>query len=88
VKLRIDGSEVKTTVGETTFVPAGTKWSLEAESMYARAYVFANGGGIGEVLTDVGSRYKASAVPQLGEAVAWDESRLKGLEAELKFLVV
>jgi mannose-6-phosphate isomerase-like protein (cupin superfamily) len=34
VKLVIDGSEVKTTVGETTFVPAGTKWTLEAESVY------------------------------------------------------
>jgi hypothetical protein len=88
VKLVIDGSEVKTTAGETSFVPAGTKWRLEAESVYARAYVFANGGGIGEILTEVGSGYEASAVPHLGEGVAWDESKLKGLETELKFAVV
>jgi hypothetical protein len=88
VKLVIDGSEVKTTAGETSFVPAGTRWRLEAESVYARAYVFANGGGIGEILTEVGSGYEASAVPQLGEAMAWDESKLKGLEIELKFAVV
>lgn len=88
VKLVIDGSEVKTTAGETSFVPAETKWRLEAESVYARAYVFANGGGIGEILTGVGSEYQASGVPQLGEAVAWDEGKLKGLETELKFAIV
>lgn len=83
VKLNIDGSEVRTTVGETTFVPAGTKWSFEAGSVYARAYVFANGGGIGEVLTSVGSKYEFAGVP--AEVENWDESELKSLEAELKF---
>jgi hypothetical protein len=86
VKLIIDGSEVKTTVGETTFIPAGIKWSFEAESTYARAYVFANGGGIGEILQSVGSRYEFPTVP--ADAVAWDESKLKALESELKFAVV
>ncbi|CZR58096.1 related to dioxygenase [Phialocephala subalpina] len=86
VKLGIDGSEVNTTVGETTFVPAGTKWTFEAGSTYARAYVFANGGGIGEILTSVGSKYDFAAVP--AEVESWDESGLKGLEAELKFAVV
>jgi hypothetical protein len=83
VKLVIDGSEVKTTVGETTFVPAGTKWSFEAESTYARVYVFANGGGIGEVLQSVGSRYDFPTVP--ADAMTWDESKLKVLESELMF---
>lgn len=86
VKLVIDGSEVNTTVGETTFVPAGTKWSFEAGSVYARAYVFANGGGIGEILTSVGSKYDLAAVP--AEAESWDESKLKSLEGELKFVVL
>jgi mannose-6-phosphate isomerase-like protein (cupin superfamily) len=86
VKLIIDGSEVKTTVGETTFVPAGTKWSFEAESVYARAYVFANGGGIGEILQSLGSKYEFPSVP--ADAAAWDESKLKTLETELKFAVI
>jgi mannose-6-phosphate isomerase-like protein (cupin superfamily) len=85
VKLVIDGSEVKTTVGETTFVPAGTSWSFEAESTFARAYIFANGGGIGEILTNVGEKYGFPAVP--AEAAAWDEAKIKGLEAELGFTV-
>ena len=88
VKLVIDGSVVKTSVGETTFVPAGTKWSFEAESVYARAYVFANGGGIGEVLTTLGSKYESAAVPQVGEVAAWEENKLNGLEKELNFTVV
>jgi hypothetical protein len=86
VKRVIDGSEVKTTVGETTFVPAGTKWTLEAESVYARAYVFANGGGIGEILQNVGSKYEFPLVPT--DVVAWDENKLKTLESELKFAVI
>lgn len=86
MKLTIDGSEVNTTVGETTFVPAGTSWSFEAESTYARVYVFANGGGVGEILTSVGEKYVFPAVP--AEAGSWDESKLKSLEAELSFVVV
>jgi hypothetical protein len=86
--LVINGSEVKTSVGETTFVPAWTKWSFESESVYVRAYVFANGGGVGEVLTSLGSKYKSAAVPQVSEAEAWQESKLKGLEAELNFTAI
>lgn len=86
MKLTIDGSEAKTTVGETTFVPAGTSWSFEAESVYARVYVFANGGGVGEILTSVGEKYEFTSVP--AEAGSWDESKLKSLEAELSFVVV
>lgn len=88
VKLVIDGSEVKTSVFETTFVPAGTKWSFEAESPYARAYVFANGGGIGEILSTLGTKYESLAVPQVGEVAPWEESKLKELEKELDFTVI
>lgn len=86
VKIVIDGSEVVTTVGETTFVPAGTSWSVNAESVYARVYVFANGGGVGEILTSLGERYEFSAVPS--EAGSWEEGKLKGLEDSLGFVVV
>jgi mannose-6-phosphate isomerase-like protein (cupin superfamily) len=86
LKLSIDGSEVKTTAGETTFVPAGTKWSFDAESVFARAYVFANGGGVGEVLGSAGKKYEFPGVPN--EAESWDECKLKGLESELGFALV
>ena len=84
IRLIVDGAEVKTTVGETAFIPAGTKWSFDVDSVYARAYVFANGGGIGEILTSVGMKYESIIVPN--EASPWEESKLKALEAELKFV--
>ncbi|KAL3428227.1 cupin domain-containing protein [Phlyctema vagabunda] len=90
LELTVDGSTVKTTANETTFVPAGAKWSLGVESSWARAYIFANGGGVGEVFTTLGSRYELPAVPQLqpGESEAMDPARLKGLADELKFTVI
>jgi len=43
IKLIIDGNEVRATVGETTFVPAGTIWSFDADSVYAEVYMLAAG---------------------------------------------
>jgi mannose-6-phosphate isomerase-like protein (cupin superfamily) len=86
MKLTIDGSEASTTVGETTFVPAGTSWTIEAASLYARVYVFANGGGLGEILTRVGTKYEAPSVPS--EVASWEEGAVAGLEAELGFSVL
>lgn len=83
MKVLIDGNEALAKAGETTFVPAGSSFTVEAESKYSRAYVFANGGGIGEILTSVGEKYELSAVP--GEAAAWDQSKVKNLETELSF---
>jgi len=87
LKFLINGTEVVAMAGETAFVPAGTIWSVEATSIYAKAYVFANGGGYGESLASVGTVYEFAALPQVGEIAAWDESKLKGLEAELRFTV-
>ncbi|KAI6715129.1 hypothetical protein JHW43_002366 [Diplocarpon mali] len=71
--------------GETVFVPAGTPFKIAAATRFARAYVFANGGGLGEVLCRVGREYEAPGVPD--ESVGWDEGGLKGLEGELGFVV-
>ncbi|KAF4636306.1 hypothetical protein G7Y89_g1790 [Cudoniella acicularis] len=64
----------------------GTKWSFGAKSAYARAYVFANGGGLGEVLTKVGVKYEEVVVPN--EVGNWGESKVQTLAEELKFTVV
>lgn len=81
LKLTIDGAEVKTTTGATLFVPAGTKWTFDVDTSYAKAYVFANGGGIGEIMTSVGTKYESPIVP--AEATTWDQSKLKTIEADL-----
>lgn len=82
LKLTIGGEEVIAPAGETTFVPAGTKFKVGFETVYARAYVFANGGGIGELLNGLGSVYESVAVPNEVEG-SWDEGKLKELEAKI-----
>jgi len=84
-RLKIDGAEVQTTAGETTFIPAGVKWQLEVGSSYAKAYVFANGGGIGEILTSVGEKYLDAGIPS--KVQSSNAGDVKNLEAELGFIV-
>ena len=86
LKLEVDGKSEMATAGETVFVPAGLSWSVNVESKYARWYVFANGGGVGEVLTSVGSVYELPGVPD--EALEFDVGKAKGLEGELGFAIV
>jgi mannose-6-phosphate isomerase-like protein (cupin superfamily) len=81
LKLVIDGKDTLVTAGETVFIPAGTAFSVEAETSYVKAYVFANGGGIGEVISTIGTRHEGLLVPE--EAVVVDESKLKSLDSEL-----
>lgn len=87
--LTVDGKTSLATANETVFVPAGVAWKVEAESRYAHCYVFANGGGIGEVLTGVGESHKEPGLPD--EVVPWDggaAAKVKNLEKELGFVVV
>ncbi len=83
--LSVDGSASVASVGETVFVPAGMEWRVEAESRFARAYVFANGGGLGEALSFLGSEFGFPGVPD--DAMAFDEVKLKGLQEKLGFSV-
>ncbi|THV44099.1 hypothetical protein BGAL_0734g00030 [Botrytis galanthina] len=82
LKLTIGEEEVIAPAGETTFVPAGTKFKVGFETVYARAYVFANGGGIGELLNGLGSVYESVAVPNEVEG-SWDEGKLKELGTKI-----
>jgi mannose-6-phosphate isomerase-like protein (cupin superfamily) len=88
LKIVIDGEQVRATVGETVFVPKGTPFTFEAESVAAKFYVFANGGGLGEVLMALGESYTSVVLPESADVKAWDAAKLKDLEAELAFVVV
>ncbi|KAF5613643.1 acetoacetate ligase [Fusarium tjaetaba] len=70
--------------GETGFVPAGCAFRLEPSAAYARAYVFANGGGYGQVLTSLGTLYDDILVPQLDQVKKWtqDIAGIQSLEKE------
>lgn len=85
LKVTIDGKSTLASFGETVFIPAGTSFKVEIESKFAKAYLFANGGGLGEVLSSIGSAYTLPGVPNEQEAKSADTSALKGLEGELEF---
>jgi mannose-6-phosphate isomerase-like protein (cupin superfamily) len=87
----IDGEVVKASAGETIFIPAGTGFKFVAESKFAKMYVFANGGGIGEALQTVGEHCTSSMVPEEKDLKPWDSiasKALKALEKELGFSTV
>lgn len=88
LRLVVDGAEVIATAGETTFIPAGTAFSFGAETVFAKAYFFANGGGVGEVLTSVGDNYEVAVVPEEKDLKTWDADKLKTLSSELGFEIV
>jgi mannose-6-phosphate isomerase-like protein (cupin superfamily) len=87
MELTIGGKSVACGVGETVFIPAGTAWKFEAKSLFAKAYVFANGSGIGEVLTSVGKDYTFAVSPEVADVESWDESKVKELEGSLGFTI-
>lgn len=88
IKIFIGGEEARVTAGETVFVPKGVSFRFEAESLFTKFYLFANGGGIGEVLSGLGESFTLAVVPESKDVLKWDEAKLKGLESELGFVVV
>jgi len=71
---------------ETLFIPAGTEFSFNYSSRLAKAYVFANGGGLVEVFLKLGKDYAPALMPETEEAL--DISSLPDLERELSFRLV
>lgn len=61
---------------------------MAAESVWAKWYVFANGGGIGEALVGVGAAYEWAIVPEGENVQAWDRSKLAELQKELGFVLL
>lgn len=86
--LVLEGEKTNVASGETIFVPAGMKFKLVPESVYARGYLFANGGGLGEVLSRVGEAWEGPTVPEVDEVEDWHSEKLKGVEREVEDLVV
>lgn len=84
----IEGQATNLGWGETAFIPAGSAFSLKGASSYARAYIFANGGGFGETLMSAGKKYEGAVVPAAENASAFDESAVAGLKEELGFSLI
>jgi len=88
MSLVIEGEKTRVAAGETVFVPAGMKFKIEAESFYSRGYLFANGGGLGEVLMRLGEKFEMVVCPETKDVKTWNEGTLKGMEKEFGGLVV
>jgi hypothetical protein len=88
VEVVVEENHVRGGAAETVFIPAEKARKMAAESVWTKWYVFANGGGIGEVLMGVGRAYEWAVVPEDEDLQAWDKSKLAGLDKELGFVVV
>jgi len=88
VEVVVEGDMVRVGAAETVFVPAGKAWSMAVESIWEKWYVFANRGGIGEVMIGVGENYEWAVVPQVGDVGQLDKAKFEGLQDELGFAVV
>jgi quercetin dioxygenase-like cupin family protein len=85
VKFTIDGAVGNLSSMDTVYIPAGKEFNFEFTSSLGSAYVFANGGGVVDLLVKLGKEYKAPLIPEKAED--FDVSRLSGLEKELGFTV-
>ena len=70
-------------VGETIYVPKSTAFNLNIKSRYAKVYVFANGGGLIDLLRKAGKPFQQSIPPERAEK--WETADLQRLEGGIGF---
>lgn len=65
-QLEIVINDASTTLNafETVYIPRGSSFGINIVSRFAQAYIFASGGGLLEVLCDVGEAYHDSMIPE------------------------
>ena len=75
----VGGSRTALQNGELIYVPKGTAFKFEVLSRFAKCYVFCNGGGLVEMLRDLGVSWSLPTVPE--EALDWSTDALNRFEA-------
>lgn len=86
VRFEFDSSEVTTlSAGELVYVPKGTAFRFEVRSRFARMYTFANGGGLVELVRELGTDYSSPIPPENAEKS--DGDALAGLQARFGFVI-
>jgi quercetin dioxygenase-like cupin family protein len=83
VAVTLDGAETTLNVGETVYIPQGTRFKLEFVSRFAQVYVFTNGVGLSEVMIEAGEKYSGETPPE--KAKASDGKVLEGLGSQFGF---
>lgn len=67
LSVTIDGQTTVLQTGETVYVPKQSVFSISFASRFAKAYVFASGAGLVELLCDLGSSYQHHLLPEKEE---------------------
>jgi quercetin dioxygenase-like cupin family protein len=75
VEAVVDGHPVTLHAGELVYVPKGLKFSLEVLSRFARFYAFSNGGGLVEMLRELGKPWSLPTLPERVEP--WNADGLR-----------
>lgn len=85
INFTVDGARGALGVGETLFIPAGMEWNFDFASSLAKMYVFANDGGLVELLCKLGTDYAAPVLP--GKALEWDRTSLSTFQQEFGYVM-
>ena len=70
LEVTVDGTMTTLSAFETVYIPKGSVFSLSIPSRFVRAYIFANGGGLLELLCELGEKYQHSMIPEKESSVA------------------
>ena len=82
VTFTLDGEqEMVLNVGETIYIPAGTRFKFEFVSRFAQVYCFTNGKGISDLMMGVGERCELEVPPEKAGAI--DDGKVQYLVKEL-----
>ena len=81
-KLASDASS-RLAAGEVIYVPKGSSFRFRSTSRYSRMYAFTSGGGIVEVLSDLGIEHMSPILPE--SAGTWDGAALESLQSRCSF---
>lgn len=64
LSITIDGQKTLLQAGETVYLPKQSVFNISFASRFAKAYVFASGAGLIELLCELGSDYQHNIVPE------------------------
>lgn len=87
VRFQVGKESVRLSAEDTIFIPAAEGFSFSFESAFAQMYVFANGGGVAELVIKVGRKMEApGSIPDkpMGD---WQAAQVTKLAEEHGFVV-
>lgn len=82
-KIKGDSEWTYTDVGDSFFVPSRTFFIGDVASETARLILFANGGGVDEMVVKGGYSHEGPLPEAIGKWDGWDEARVKSACAQL-----